>query len=141
MSKAMRIAASTTWGPERKHFAAVVAAVIATVWALSFAGPAHARVILDDTSARTARNYDLSSLQASIRADGWQGDHAATLRMLTNPNYGDPQPERDGTPVETHTVVIDDGVDPRLLAAVTAGVVGVALLASMMARRRAVLPA
>ena len=70
MSKIMSIAASTTWGPERRHVAAVVAALIGVVWALSFAGPAQARVILDDTSVREARSYDLSSLQESIRADG-----------------------------------------------------------------------
>jgi hypothetical protein len=80
MSKTMSIAASTTWGPERKHLAAVVAALVGVAWALSFAAPAQARVILDDTSVREARSYDLSSLQASIRADGVPGTDIEAVR-------------------------------------------------------------
>ena len=70
MTKTVSIAASTTRGPERKHLAAMVAGLIGIAWALSFGGPAQARVILNDTSVREFRSYDLSSLQASIRADG-----------------------------------------------------------------------
>jgi hypothetical protein len=141
MSKTMSIAATTTWGPERHRLATVIAALIGVAWALTFAGSAQARVILDDTSVREARSYDISGLQASIRADGWDGDHAATLKMLTDPSYGDPQPQRDFTPVETQGAEIDDGVDLGLVSVATVGLLAVALLATRIARRRAMSPA
>jgi len=205
MTKTISIAASTPWGPERKHLAAVLAALIGIVWALSVAGPAQARVILDDTSVREARSYDLSSLQESIRADGvartdieavraqnyemaaqtqesmlpqeaalreaarvngeqlepsvagteieavraenfefeapYDGHHAATLRALNDPSYGQPQPERDFTPIETQVAEVDDGVNVGLVTAATAGLLGVALLAWGMRHRRGVSPA
>ena len=69
MSNTISIAASTTWGPERKHLAAVVAAIVGVVWTLSFAGMAQARPLAED----------------------WDGPYAATLRALSAPSYGHPQ--------------------------------------------------
>jgi hypothetical protein len=140
MSKTMSIAGGSTSGA-RNHLVAVIATLIAVAWSLSFAGPAQARVILDDTSVREARSYDLSSLQESIRADGWDGHHAATLRELTDPSYGHPQAERDFTPVETQASDIDDGVNLVVVTALALGALGAAVLVAMMTRRRAVTPA